>query len=120
MKLSKSARRKMRRYRRQQYFQYLDDLLSINNVKAFAREVQGSVNSPKAISLFEYVADRRRKGKLARMDAEVAAYIWEHEIRSLIPFWAKRCQPNGDISGRQRIRREADARRRPGIFRADS
>ena len=120
MRLSKSALRKMRRYRRQRYFQYLDDLLSINNVQAFAREVERSVNSPKAISLFDYVQDRRQKGKLARMDAEVAAYIWEHEIRSLIPFWTKRCQPNGGLSASQRLRQLADAARRPGLSRADS
>lgn len=119
MRLSKSALRKMRRYRREEYFRYLDGLIRTNNVKAFAQEVQRSVNSPKTVSLYEYVQDRRRGGGAKRMDAEVTAQIWEREIRSLIPFWAKRCQPNGDISASQRLRRLVDAVRRPRPFAAD-
>ena len=84
MHLSKSALRKARRYNRQKYFAYLDALLQNEDLRGLAKEVARNLDSRRAISIYEYVRDRRRdEGRV--LNAEAALYVWTNQVQLLVP-----------------------------------
>jgi len=84
MALSKSARRKARRYRAEGYFRYLDRLIDAGDAKAIIAEVRANIESPRAISILEYVRSRRNGDDLTAK-AQVALSVWERQVWSLVP-----------------------------------
>ena len=108
MSMSKSAIRKMRRYRPEDYFEYMDALIKVGDERALRREIAQNVDSARSISVYQYVLDRRGKGKNAEA-AEVAEHAWESWVRSLMPR-KQRWGESALCAAEQKVQRKVSTR----------